>query len=147
MPNSGYLITELNLTHRTVDKTPVPIWYDIVSVLSFALSGIINTLSNIVIIQAAFLIFFDPTSLSKKNHILLFLSGFILIFLVSVGIYLGRAFRLNTWDLLHPLGFIKKLFNHFKDIAVLKDAVLFILFHTIFFMIIYVSLGIPFYFS
>lgn len=51
LPNSGYLITELNLTHRSEDKVEVPIWYDIVSVLSFAFSGIINTIVNIFMIH------------------------------------------------------------------------------------------------
>ncbi|MCL2678510.1 MAG: DUF1361 domain-containing protein, partial [Clostridiales bacterium] len=40
LPNSGYLITELNLNHRNNDEKEVPIWYDIVSILAFALSGI-----------------------------------------------------------------------------------------------------------
>ena len=29
LPNAGYLVTELNLNHRTVDKKEVPMWYDI----------------------------------------------------------------------------------------------------------------------
>lgn len=36
------------MTHRLDDVVEVPIWYDLISVMSFALSGIINTLVNIV---------------------------------------------------------------------------------------------------
>lgn len=46
LPNSGYLIKELNLNHRSIENDEVPIWYDIVSTLSFALSGVVNTLAN-----------------------------------------------------------------------------------------------------
>src|SRR5699024_3523020 len=38
LPNSAYLITELNFSHRHENET-VPLWYDIVLVLTLALSG------------------------------------------------------------------------------------------------------------
>jgi len=146
LPNSGYLVTELNLNHRTVDKVEVPIWYDIISMLSFALSGVINTLANIVILQLAFIVVYDPLTITTENQLVLFGSAVIIIFLVSIGIYLGRSIRFNSWDILHIKPFFSKLFNHFKQKGVMKDAFLFILFHTILFVILYISFGIPLYF-
>lgn len=146
LPNSGYLITELNLTHRNMDKKTVPIWYDIISVLSFALSGIINTMFNIVLIIICILVYFDPDHVSSKNNMLLFLLALTIIIFVSIGIYLGRSIRFNTWDILHPTTFFKKLLSHFKTPGVIQDAFLFILFHTLFFLIFYYMLGIPYYF-
>lgn len=146
LPNSGYLITELNLTHRDQDTKPVPIWYDIVSITSFALSGIVNTLANIVIIQFIGIIIIDP----NVNHIYftaLVVSGIIINMLVSIGVYLGRTIRFNSWDILHITSFIRKLLDNFKRKGELRNFTLFVLFHTAFFMIIYVVLGIPSYFS
>ncbi|MEK8227241.1 DUF1361 domain-containing protein [Oerskovia sp. M15] len=38
LPNAGYLVTELNFSHRK-DGEGVPLWYDIVAVLTLAMSG------------------------------------------------------------------------------------------------------------
>jgi uncharacterized membrane protein len=146
LPNSGYLITELNLTHRSEDEKEVPIWYDIVSVLSFALSGIINVLANIVIIQFSFLVFFDPPTLTMSDYDRLSFIGFVIIFLVVLGIYMGRAIRFNSWDILHISSFLKKLKHHFSQRGAVKESILYISFNTIFFLIMYVTLGIPFCF-
>jgi len=146
LPNSGYLITELNMTHRNDDKKEVPIWYDIASVFSFALSGIVNTLANIIIIQLVFLVFLDPIGLTSLDYTLLFLSGLIIILLIVIGIYLGRTIRFNSWDILHPLSFFKKLKTHFTKVGNFKDFVLYITINTIFFLIMYIMFGIPFYF-
>lgn len=146
LPNSGYLITELNLTHRNMDKNPVPIWYDIVSICAFALSGIVNTLANIVLIQLALLIFEDPKTVSRNWQILFFASAVILNILVSIGVYLGRSIRFNSWDILNVPKFVTMLWNHFKKEGEPRNFALFVFFHTIFFMIVYVMLGIPNYF-
>lgn len=90
LPNSGYLITELNLNHRDIEDDEVPIWYDIVSILSFALSGIVNTLGNVVIIQLTYLVYFDPSTITSNIRLLLLLSALLLNVLVSVGVYFGR---------------------------------------------------------
>lgn len=147
LPNSGYLITELNLTHRQVDEKKVPIWYDIISILSLALSGVVNMMANIVVIQVFYLIIVDPVRLSFKNQLFLFLLTFVIILFASIGIYLGRSIRFNTWDLLHPISFIKKFIHHFRRKGAAKDAFLFIFFHLCFFILFYYMLGIPFYFS
>lgn len=88
----------------------------------------------------------DPKIINKRQYTFIFLSGFILLLLVSVGVYIGRSFRFNTWDLLHPLSFFNTLVNHLKQPGVSKDALLFIFFHTILFVILYISFGIPFLF-
>jgi uncharacterized membrane protein len=145
LPNAAYLITELNLTHRAEDEKEVPIWYDIVSVLSFALSGIVNTLLNIVLIQFAFIIYFDPPQVSAADHFILFSSGFGILLLMVIGVYLGRSIRFNSWDIVHIGSFVKKLRNHFSGKGVFSEFVLYVVFNTVFFMIMYVAFGIPSY--
>lgn len=147
LPNSGYLITELNLTHRDTDRKPVPIWYDIVSMTAFALSGIINTLANIVIIQFIGIVIVDPQQMSGKYHFALIITGFLINMLVSIGVYLGRTIRFNSWDILHITRFIKKLYNNFSKPGEWRNFFLFVTFHTALFMIIYVVIGVPYYFN
>lgn len=104
LPNAGYLITELNLTHRSEDKVEVPIWYDIVSVLSFAFSGIINTIVNIFMIQLAIILVYDPPAITSKHILLLWISASFINILVATGSTLvvifvltpGTYFILNT---------------------------------------------------
>lgn len=147
LPNSGYLITELNMNHREKDEKNVPIWYDIVSILSFALSGIVNTLANIVLIQLSFLTAFDPLKLTIANYYLLFFSGLGIIFLIVIGIFLGRTIRFNSWDILHPVSFLKKIKTHFAKPGSIKEFILYVTVNAVFFLIMYISFGIPFYFT
>lgn len=146
LPNSGYLITELNLTHREMDEKEVPIWYDIISILSFALSGVINTIFNITIIIFYIVIYYDPAQVTDKNILYINLLAFIIILLVSIGIFLGRVIRFNSWDLIHPTKFLKKITNYFSTKKALEEFILFIMFHSIFFYLIYDLLNISNYF-
>lgn len=139
LPNSAYLMTELNLTHRNMDKNEVPIWYDIISVLTLSLSGIFNTILGIYITQIMYLIYFDPNSITRSNEMIMFSLAFVTIFLVSIGMYLGREIRFNTWDLLHPIQFIKKLNKHLKKENEVKNFILFVIFHSFFLLLMYFS--------
>lgn len=142
LPNSGYLVTELNLNHRDKDGDIVPMWYDIISILSFALSGILNLLVNILMIQLFYLIYFDPKTISLSDHVYLTAIAIGLFILVSIGIFVGREIRLNSWDIVHPIQMIKKLFNHFKQKGAFINFFRFILFHTLFFLILYFAFNI-----
>ncbi|NLY19683.1 MAG: DUF1361 domain-containing protein [Tissierellia bacterium] len=138
LPNSGYLITELNLTHRDEDEVEVPIWYDIISILSFALSGVLNTILNIKLIQGIiYIIILDPDAITLKHTANMYLSAFIIIVLVSVGVYFGRYIRFNSWDVINPKKFIMKLKKHFSQEGKTIEFLYFIVFHSCFFMIIY----------
>lgn len=142
LPNAAYLLTELNLTHREIDEHEVPIWYDIISVTSLALSGIINTMVNIMIVQLGYLIIIDPITIQTRDQVIIQLSAVIIILLLSVGIYLGREVRFNSWDLLHPKDFIVKFRKHFNHPGIWKNFFYFVLFHLIFLLLVYNLLGL-----
>ena len=137
LPNSGYLITELNLTHREVDKVEVPIWYDIISVLSLAISGVLNTALNILLLQFLVIIYIDPQTINQINTPLFWTLTGLIFLLLSFGIYLGRYIRFNTWDLLHPRTFVKKLVDHFSISKNRRDGFLFTLLYGIFLAMFY----------
>ena len=136
LPNAGYLVTELNYSHRR-DGERVPLWYDIVLVLSLALSGVLNTLVNVLLAQLAFAVLTGPDADHPFARADAWAVATTVLALVAVGIYLGRYVRFNSWDLLHPAQFVRKLVQHFRGQGVVRDALLFCVLHTVFLAVIY----------
>jgi uncharacterized membrane protein len=139
LPNAGYLITELNFNHREQDKVEVPLWYDIVGVLALALSGVMNMCFNVFIIQFMVAVFMLDLA-SSVSYLFDWISWIMMAMLMvfsSFGIYLGRNLRLNSWDVKHPVQFIRKLREHYKNKNTVKNCVLYMLFHALFFVVFY----------
>ena len=141
LPNSGYLITELNFNHRGLDEKEVPFFYDLIAVLSLAVSGIFNTCLNVVFIQA---IYIAVTSyVLGINHISQYSLSWVIVvglfLLVSIGIYFGRYIRFNSWDVLKPSHFIKKIRDHFRLKENRVSFLLYALLYTLFFSLFYLT--------
>jgi uncharacterized membrane protein len=136
LPNAGYLVTELNYSHRQ-DGERVPLWYDIVAVLTLAMSGVLNTVVNVFVAQALLAIVLFPDDDEPFRRPASWVAVVVVLALVSVGVYLGRYVRFNSWDLLHPAQFARKLVQHFRARGVVRDALLFVVLHTVFFALMY----------
>lgn len=143
LPNAAYLVTELNFSHRRPTDDPAPLWYDIVMVLSLALSGVLNTLSNVLLVQLAYVMIVRPNDDDPYRQPDSWLLVGVTLVLVSVGIYLGRYVRFNTWDLLHPASFARKLVGHLRVPANLRALAGFAVVHTLFFGVLYVLIVAP----
>ncbi|MBT3423931.1 MAG: DUF1361 domain-containing protein [Bacteroidetes bacterium] len=88
-PNAPYILTDL--FHLRL-RSSMPIWYDLVLVLSFAWTGLLF----------GFLSLWDIEKIignAFNNSVKTFLS-ICMLFLGSFGIYVGRYLRWNSWDLL-----------------------------------------------
>lgn len=100
-PNAPYILTDL--FHLRL-KTSMPIWFDLVLILSFAWTGLLF----------GFLSLWDIENILNKfiprKWIISALSVF-LLFLGSFGIYIGRYLRWNSWDI------ISEPFNLMYDIG------------------------------
>ncbi|MFF2620825.1 DUF1361 domain-containing protein [Oerskovia jenensis] len=136
LPNAGYLVTELNFSHRTDDED-VPLWFDIVAVLTLAMSGVLNTVVNIFLVQMFYAVLRYPDDLQPFLRPASWLVVVVILVLVSFGIYLGRYIRFNSWDLMHPVGFLQKFFRYFRGPGKVRDALLFSTLYTVFFALIY----------
>ncbi len=100
LPNAPYILTDL--FHLKV-REPLPLWFDLVLVLSFALIGMLVFLRSL---KDIFTIL--------KNHLSPFYFGFaipVIFWLISFGLYLGRYLRFNSWDIIHPFRLAKASFG------------------------------------
>jgi uncharacterized membrane protein len=91
-PNAPYIVTDFVHLERTSDA---PYWYDAVTVSAFAWTGVLLGFGSLFLMQ---------TVVRQWRGVA---SGWIFagvaIALGSLGIYLGRFLRLNSWDALeHP---------------------------------------------
>ncbi|WP_284464031.1 DUF1361 domain-containing protein [Chryseobacterium sp.] len=96
-PNSPYILTDL---FHLKTRNTIPIWYDLIVILSYAWTGLICGFVSLSDIEKLL------SSYSKDRAI----NGIVIIFLFmsSFGVYLGRFLRWNSWDVLNnPFG----LFN------------------------------------
>jgi uncharacterized membrane protein len=91
-PNAPYIVTDfVHLEHTAV----APYWYDAVTVSAFAWTGVLLGFASLFLMQ---------TVVRQWRGVV---SGWIFagiaLSLGSLGIYLGRVLRLNSWDALeHP---------------------------------------------
>lgn len=100
-PNSPYILTDL---FHLKTRNSVPVWYDLIVILSYAWAGLICGFISLLDIEKMLSSYFKRSTISIIAVLFLFLSSF--------GVYLGRFLRWNSWDVLNnPFG----LFN---DIAV-----------------------------
>ncbi len=140
LPNASYLITELNFSHRG-DDDPVPLWYDIVLVISLAMSGVVNTVVNVLVVHvmAAIMVFGD--SMAAITRPASWIAVGVVLLLLGFGMYLGRYLRLNSWDIKHPIGFLRRIVEHFSAWERVWACVGFTLTYAAFLGFIYLIIG------
>ncbi|MFC4384085.1 DUF1361 domain-containing protein [Chryseobacterium bernardetii] len=96
-PNSPYILTDL--FHLKVRNT-IPIWYDLIVILSYAWTGLICGFLSLIDIEKLLSDYNNERTINGIVVLFLFMSSF--------GVYLGRFLRWNSWDILNnPFG----LFN------------------------------------
>ncbi|MDR2723422.1 MAG: DUF1361 domain-containing protein [Cellulomonadaceae bacterium] len=142
LPNAAYLVTELNFSHRR-DGENVPLWYDIMLVLTLAMSGVLNTLANVAIAQLIYTAFTTPSMDDYSTAVGPWIFTVVVMVAVAFGIYLGRYIRFNSWDLAHLVGFVRKLVGHFRLAANARAAAGFVLTHTLFLALLYAIVVAP----
>lgn len=88
-PNAPYILTDL---FHLRAQTNMPIWFDLVMILSFAWTGLLFGLFSLWDIERIL-----GRSLSRRA---IYLISTAMLFLGSFGIYLGRFLRWNSWDII-----------------------------------------------
>jgi uncharacterized membrane protein len=102
-PNSPYILTDL---FHLKARSSVPIWYDLVVILSFAWAGLICGFVSLLDIEKLLSAYFKRITINMITIFFLFLSSF--------GVYLGRFLRWNSWDVLNnPFGLFNDIIDRF----------------------------------
>jgi uncharacterized membrane protein len=113
LPNAPYILTDLI---HLKPRPPLPLWYDLTLLLSFAVNGLLLALTSISDIQDYL-----------NSHFSTWLSSvFIAVSLLSTsyGIYLGRVLRWNSWNLLtHPKQIVKTFVKQLLQSSLTSTAV------------------------
>jgi len=104
-PNAPYILTDL--FHLRL-KLSMPIWFDLVLILSFAWTGILFGFLSLLDIERVLSKFLKQKYISAISVFLLFLSSF--------GVYLGRYLRWNSWDIIqNPFGLAFDISDRFLN--------------------------------
>ena len=88
LPNAPYILTDL--LHLKA-RAPIPLWYDLIMLLAFALTGLLLGFLSMMCVERVLQPVFKRPVILAFHGVVLFLCGF--------GIYLGRFLRWNSWEI------------------------------------------------
>ena len=130
-PNAPYLLTDFQ--HLAFTNGSSPLWFDVILLIWFAWTGLLLGISSLFIMQEIITRTFNPT--------IGWIFAIVATSLSSVGVYLGRFLRWNSWDILQdPLPIAKDMYGFVRHpISNLPTYVFTILF-TLLFLFIYVTI-------
>jgi len=101
-PNTLYILTDLFHLGQT---TAMPMWFDLILILSFAWTGLVFGFFSLWNIEKIVANYLSPKATAFVSYSLLFIGSF--------GVYIGRYLRWNSWDLfINPI----KLFSSLSEI-------------------------------
>ena len=89
-PNAPYILTDLQ--HLSNAGTDIPVWYDVILLIWFSFTGLFLGMVSLFLMQ----------EIVRREFGRWFGWGFVLAVagLTSIGVYMGRFLRWNSWDIL-----------------------------------------------
>ena len=128
-PNAPYILTDLQ--HLGQGRANVPLWYDVIVLIWFSWTGMLLGIFSLNLMQEII-----------KRQIGRW-AGWAFVFLVagmtSVGLYLGRFARLNSWDILqNPAGIASSIPAWLDDPS--ARSIGFMALYTLFFIFVYLTI-------
>jgi uncharacterized membrane protein len=91
-PNAPYIISDFVHLHKRV---AVPLWYDGLMLSAFATTGLLLGFASLFVMQSVWQ--------RSAGRAVSWVGAVSALGLASIGVYLGRVYRLNSWDaVLHP---------------------------------------------
>jgi len=113
LPNAPYIVTDF--VHLSAGS-PAPLWLDGVEVSAFAWTGMLLGFVSLYLVHAV--------ARHRLGAVPSWIGVLGVLALISVGVYLGRVKRWNSWDLLtQPGARLAQLHAHLGDPASLTRAV------------------------
>lgn len=128
-PNALYLITDFIYLKQQLG---VPLWFDILLFFSYAWTGLILGLASLRLIQVVV-----DKNFGKLTG---WLFAIIAIILGSLGIYIGRYLRWNSWDVIKKPQLLIELLDTLSSPPQCKEIYTMTLFFSVFFLLAYLSI-------
>ncbi len=128
-PNAPYILTDLQ--HLGQGRANVPLWYDVLVLIWFSWTGMLLGLVSLNLMQ-------DIIKRQFGRWV-----GWAFVFVVacltSIGLYLGRFVRLNSWDILHNPGGVARYIPGWLDDPSARS-VGFMALYSLFFIFVYLTI-------
>jgi uncharacterized membrane protein len=130
-PNAPYLLTDFQ--HLAFTSGSAPLWFDVILMIWFAWTGLLLGIASLYLMHEIVTITFNP------------LVGWIFAIsatvLSSIGVYLGRFLRWNSWDLLYdPIPIAKDMVQIARHPISNLPIYVFTILFTLLFLFIYVTI-------
>jgi uncharacterized membrane protein len=130
-PNAPYLLTDFQ--HLAFANGNTPVWFDVIIMIWFAWTGLLLGISSLYLMQEIVTRTFNPTI------------GWVFAIgatiLSSIGIYLGRFLRWNSWDLLSdPLVIAKDMYGIVRHPITNIPTYVFTILFTLLFLFVYLTI-------
>lgn len=128
-PNSAYILTDL--LHLSHPRPEIPVWFDVLLINWFAWTGILLGVFSLFLMQ-------DIVRRTFGR-----IAGWLFVLTVgilsSLGIYIGRFLRWNSWDvILHPVQRLNDFLYYAMNPSL--QSIVFISVFSAFFIFIYITL-------
>jgi uncharacterized membrane protein len=130
-PNAPYMLTDF--VHLAQPGGATPLWFDVLMLVWAIFTGLLLGIASLKMMQQIIARTFSPA----VGWVFVVASSM----LSSLGIYLGRFLRWNSWNLLQdPLAIVKDVYDIVRHPITNFSVYVFMLFFTMLFLFIYVSL-------
>lgn len=127
-PNAPYLITDL--VHLKT-REPVPRWFDLILMMAFAWNGLSLGYFSLYLMQEVVRNWLGAAIAWQFAIIMLALGSF--------GVFVGRFWRWNSWEILNPLGLAGKALDKMQGMSPREMAAFCVMFFA-FSVLIYLTL-------
>jgi uncharacterized membrane protein len=130
-PNALYLLTDFQ--HLATTATSSPLWFDVILLVWFAWTGLFLGITSLYLMQEIVTLTF--------NQKLGWVFAILVTMLSSLGVYLGRFLRWNSWDLLQdPWPIAKDMYGIVRHPIENLPTYVFTILFTLLFLFIYISI-------
>jgi uncharacterized membrane protein len=130
-PNAPYLLTDFQ--HLATSNSNSPLWFDVILLVWFAWTGLLLGISSLYLMQEIV----TKTFNSKVGWF--FAIG--VTILSSIGVYLGRFLRWNSWDILQdPLPIARDMYGIIRHPISNIETYGFTILFTLLFLFIYLTI-------
>lgn len=131
IPNSFYIITDL--FHIHYHSGDVPLWFNLLLILSFAWNGLIMGVLSVRQMEKIMQLLWG------REHELLFL--YPIMWLNALGVFIGRYLRFNSWDIItNPFSLVMNIIDILIHPVVYKNAWGMILCYSVFMTLLYLMI-------